>query len=252
MRERHESAAHRAARMLREQILAREDGDFLGGEEQLMRQLGVSRPTLRQAARLLECEQALLVRRGVKGGYYARKPDVGSVADAAAFYLRARGTTLWDCFAASEPLIEAAILRAARASDPAARARFAEANARFTPAAQRPSEEAMLRDEMEFIEHLLELAGNPPVELFVRILYQFGLSQTSMRLFAGRPHRVQQFAEARERIGDAILAGDAEIAILLKRRRLRVVITWMTEDHGPDVGAVVDAGAFEPGARDTP
>src|SRR5262245_8952897 len=111
MSSRVESAAHRAARVLREEILDRGDGEFLGGEEELMRRLGVSRPTLRQAARLLEQEKALLVRRGVKGGYYARRPDVGSLADAAAFYLRARGTKVWDCFAASEPLIEAAILR---------------------------------------------------------------------------------------------------------------------------------------------
>jgi len=50
------SAAHRAAHALREDILAREDGELLGSEDELMERLGVSRPTLRQAARLLEHE----------------------------------------------------------------------------------------------------------------------------------------------------------------------------------------------------
>jgi len=227
-----ESAAHRAARALRDEIVGREDGELLGGEDELMARLGVSRPTLRQAARLLEHEQVLAVRRGVKGGYYARKPDVGSVAHVAAFYLRARGTTLAETFAASQPLIEAAILRAANASEEA-RTRFVQATARFTPAVERPPAGAMLRDENEFIEHVLELAGNPPIELFVRILYQFGLSQTSTRFFAGHPERVSEWAEARERLAAAIAAGDAELAILLNRRRGRAMLEWMSGEYGP-------------------
>jgi DNA-binding FadR family transcriptional regulator len=245
-----ESAAHRTARLLREQILEREDGEFLGAEDELMRRLGVSRPTLRQAARLLENEQALVVRRGVKGGYYARKTDVGAVAHLAAFHLRARDTTLWDTAAASEPLIDAAILRAATASDPAARRRFAQAMATFTPAAQRPPAATVGREETEFIAHVLELAGNPVIELFVRILYQFGLSQTSTRVFANHPERIQAWAESRERIASAIVAGDAEMAILLRQRRGRAWLAWMTEDEAQGAAAAAASCAAGPGAPD--
>jgi len=228
-----ESAAHRAAHVLREQILRREDGELLGAEDELMERLGVSRPTLRQTARLLEHEQVLTVRRGVKGGYYARRPDVGSVAHVAAFYLRARGTTLPETFVAAQPLVEAAIRRAASSRDSSARARFAEAVTRLSQSSERTRAGGMLREENEFIEHVLELAASPPIELFVRILYQFGLSQTSARFFANRPDRVSEWAAERERLADAIVAGDPEMAILLNRRRGRRMTEWLAQDFGP-------------------
>ena len=230
-----ESAAHRAARVLRDEILRREDGELLGAEDELMERLGISRPTLRQTARMLEHEQVLTVRRGVKGGYYSRRPDVGSVAHVAAFYLRARGTTLPETFVAAQPLVEAAIFRAARSPDRSARARFESAIARLTPASEQPTTAVMLREENEFIEHVLELAASPPIELFVRILYQFGLSQTSTRFFAERPERVSDWAAARERIGEAIVAGDPEMAILLNRRRGSLMTAWLAQDVGADV-----------------
>jgi DNA-binding FadR family transcriptional regulator len=223
------SAAHRAAHVLREEILRREDGDLLGSEDELIERLGVSRPTLRQAARLLEHEQVLLVRRGVKGGYYARKPDVGSVAHVAAFYLRARGTTLRETFLAAQPLFETAIRRAAAMEDAFAREK---ALGRFTRSDSRPLTRTMLEQETEFMETVLELSANPAIELFVRILNQFGLTQTNARFFAGRSERVHEWSEARERLAEAIVAGDAEMAVLLNRRRGLLLLGWMTEDVG--------------------
>ena len=56
------SAIELAAAGLRAAVLALPDGALLGGEEVLQRQLGISRPTLRQAARVLEREGLLRVR----------------------------------------------------------------------------------------------------------------------------------------------------------------------------------------------
>jgi len=57
------SAPHETATVLREEILAYEGEEeewLLGSEDEVLGQLGVSRPTLRQASRILEQEQLLL------------------------------------------------------------------------------------------------------------------------------------------------------------------------------------------------
>ena len=51
------SAVERAAQQLRQEILECGEGALLGSEDELIKQLGISRPTLRKTARLLEREQ---------------------------------------------------------------------------------------------------------------------------------------------------------------------------------------------------
>ncbi len=241
-----ESAAYRAARVLRTEILNREHGEPLGSEDELIERLGISRPTLRQAARLLEHEQLIRVRRGVGGGYYVRKPDVGSVTRAAAFYLQARKTTMRDVLVASEQMNEAVMVRAAQSRDPAAREKLARSLAEFgNPHDGRP-DVTLLRQDLEFIERVLELAGNPPLELFVRVLYQFGLTQTGTPVFRDREDRIAAWAAARARLGEAILSGDAELTALLTRRRTRVMLDWIAEDLGEQPSAALESLARQP------
>ena len=53
--------------------------DQLPPESALMEQFGVSRPTLREAFRILEAEGAISIRRGVRGGarLVAKRPHLG-------------------------------------------------------------------------------------------------------------------------------------------------------------------------------
>ncbi len=53
-------------------------GDPLPSEGKLMSQFGVSRPTLREAFRILESEQLIRVLRGARGGARVLKPDPAS------------------------------------------------------------------------------------------------------------------------------------------------------------------------------
>ncbi|MGJ3627919.1 GntR family transcriptional regulator [Sphingomonas sp. MMS24-JH45] len=66
------SAMHRVADELRRLALTSEEGTLLGSEEALMTRLGVSRPTLRQAAGLVAQDQLITIKRGVNGGYSPR------------------------------------------------------------------------------------------------------------------------------------------------------------------------------------
>jgi DNA-binding FadR family transcriptional regulator len=51
------------------------DGDLVGREPELVERFGVSRPSLREALRILEVQGLISVVRGVLGGSFARRPD---------------------------------------------------------------------------------------------------------------------------------------------------------------------------------
>jgi len=78
----------KAVNQLRQECIQREPGTLLGQEEELLRRLGISRPTLRQAAALLGQEQLMNVRRGPGGGYFTTRPDISAVVHMAAIWLQ--------------------------------------------------------------------------------------------------------------------------------------------------------------------
>jgi len=86
-------------------------GDPLPNEAELTTLFGVSRPTLREALRLLESDGLIEVKRGVRGGPRVRTPDVAVTARHAAMLLQMRGTTLEDLIGA-RMLLEPAAVRA--------------------------------------------------------------------------------------------------------------------------------------------
>src|SRR5690625_2764397 len=84
---RNKSIIDTAAAQLRTLVLSVDEDTLLGSEEELIKQLGVSRATVRQVARLLEREGLLRVKRGINGGYFAVRPDVNSIAQTVSTYL---------------------------------------------------------------------------------------------------------------------------------------------------------------------
>jgi GntR family transcriptional repressor for pyruvate dehydrogenase complex len=72
------------AESLRAQIRAGElrTGDRMPTEMELMRQFGVSRPTLREALRMLEHDELIVIRRGARGGATVRPPGVAPLCRA--------------------------------------------------------------------------------------------------------------------------------------------------------------------------
>jgi DNA-binding FadR family transcriptional regulator len=90
--------AELVADQLRRQIIRGElrEGDTLPPESRLLEQFKVSRPTLREAFRVLESEMLITVSRGVKGGARVHTPSESVAARYAALVLEYRGTTLAD------------------------------------------------------------------------------------------------------------------------------------------------------------
>jgi len=76
------------------------DGDFLPNEPELMNHFGVSRPTLREAVRVLESERLVEVRRGSRTGARVRVPGPEIVARPAGLLLELSGATIADVLVA--------------------------------------------------------------------------------------------------------------------------------------------------------
>lgn len=112
------------------------EGDFLQPEAQLMEYYGTSRPTIREAFRILENEQFISVTRGSRSGARVHAPKVDSVARYAGFALQAQGAVLSD------------IYRARLAVEPFA--------ARLAAVSRTPADIARLRQELDDIAGLLE------------------------------------------------------------------------------------------------
>ncbi len=91
-------AASRIATLLRREIVtgALHAGDKLVPERILQEQFEVSRPTLREAMRLLESESLIKISRGQHGGARVQKLDISVTARQVGMYLQMEGTTLVD------------------------------------------------------------------------------------------------------------------------------------------------------------
>jgi DNA-binding FadR family transcriptional regulator len=94
--------AELVAAQLRRRIVRGElaENDPLPPESTLMQQFGVSRPTLREAFRVLESEALISVRRGARGGARVHTPNGDVAARYAALVLEHGGTTLRDIYTA--------------------------------------------------------------------------------------------------------------------------------------------------------
>ncbi|HTO01316.1 MAG TPA: GntR family transcriptional regulator [Microthrixaceae bacterium] len=99
--------AELAADILRNRILDGElaDGDELPKQEDLLHEFGISRPSIREALRILEAEGLISVRRGKVGGAIVHRPRAENVAYTLGLVFRA-GNVGVDTVSAALHLIE--------------------------------------------------------------------------------------------------------------------------------------------------
>ena len=108
--------AEMVAGMLRERILAGQlkDGDALPRQEDLLAEFQVSKPSLREALRILEAEGLITVRRGNRGGAVVHVPQATNAAYMIGLVLQHRRATYADvggAIQAIEPLCAGMIAR---------------------------------------------------------------------------------------------------------------------------------------------
>ncbi|MGE2714132.1 FadR/GntR family transcriptional regulator [Mycolicibacterium litorale] len=118
--------APKTAELIADQLRAKivrgvlKKGDALPTEVELVKQFGVSRPTLREAFRILESESLIVVRRGSRGGVLVSSPETSVAARNFGLLLQMSGTTLADVYEARkvfEPAAAEMLARRATAAD---------------------------------------------------------------------------------------------------------------------------------------
>ena len=146
------------------------EGDNLPSEPALIEEFGISRPTMREAFRILETERLISVSRGSRGVARIHLPEVDVVSRYAGLYLQWRNIRVGD------------VIEARKLIEPAAAARFAERR----PPALIAELKAMLAEVEEHVEdaqayshhaaafHLkvIEGSGNETLALIGRVTQQ--------------------------------------------------------------------------------
>ena len=139
------------------------DGDFLPNEAELMAHFGVSRPTLREAVRVLESERLVEVRRGSRTGARVRVPGREIVARPAGLLLELSGATIADVLVARSGIEPMAVrLLAESAPSGAAVDELEDMLAQDIPAGWQSGRLAEATGE--FHRRMVELSGNATLD----------------------------------------------------------------------------------------
>ncbi|WP_156688419.1 FadR/GntR family transcriptional regulator [Mycobacterium sp. Marseille-P9652] len=196
-------------------------GSVFGSEAALMGRYRVSRAVFREAVRLLEHHAIAQMRRGPGGGLVVTTPRAQASIDTIALYLQYRKPSREDLRCVRDAIeIDNVVKVVKRRAEPEV-ATFLADN-RGGPAADVPA-----IDEFRFHVGLAQLAGNAPLDLFLRIIVElFRRHWSSTGQAMPTPDEAVAVEHAHSRILEAIAAGDDSLARHRVRRHLDAAASW--------------------------
>jgi len=221
-----------AAAKLRDMILAREPGTQIGSLNEVAQLLGVGIVTVQQAARVLEHEGLLAVRRGPGGGYYGTRPDEAALERGLAAYLRVHG------FRQRESqemlaLLDCEIMpAAAHCTDEQLRDAMHALNERIDLC---DSSDDRVAFEIELRNLLFKMVARPLIELLCRVTFRLYVHPLSVPLFPGK-EGVATWKISRKRMLQAVLERDEELARFEAERYRRLVLARFREIEAAQPG----------------
>lgn len=217
-----------ATEQLRAMIFAAEPGSMIGAQPELAKTLGVGVVTVQQAARVLEHEGLLEVRRGPGGGYYGRRPDAATLERSLAAYMRTRPDSWEEAVNMTSLLFNELVAEAAGCTDDAMLAQLREFD-HTVETAHEPQDMATL--ELEFQDLLFRMVDRPLFELLTRVTLRFAGSRPSEAIYSDAIS-IERWKQGRHRIIGAILAQDRELARFeANRNNRRVLEEWLRQRH---------------------
>ncbi|WP_334183987.1 FadR/GntR family transcriptional regulator [Novosphingobium sp.] len=210
----------RTTETLRERIFACDAGTLLGALHELARELEVGIVTLQQAARVLEHEGLLEVRRGPGGGYYGTRPNEAALERALHSYMRMNPASYEEALDMTSLLFTELATAAARCTDASLRDKLAvlgERAASFRTMAE------FGPFELEFQELLFQMVRRPLFEMLTRVTLHYASARASpvVETFG---EGVAFWRAGRRRIIAAILANDPDLTRFEANRQNREVV----------------------------
>jgi DNA-binding FadR family transcriptional regulator len=202
------------AGLLRDRIVNGQlgDGDLLPKQEDLLKEFGVSLPSLREAMRILETEGLISVRRGNVGGAVVHRPTSEAVAFTLGLVLQSHRVTLPDLAAAL------------RVVEPACAAMCAQQPTRRKIATQL---RALTEEAEPHVDELARLCGNGTLRELVGTLemlwsdYEARWAEDTTRRGAYPEVELRRrVLTAHTAITEAIRSGNAEAAEKASRQHL--------------------------------
>lgn len=235
--------AELVASQLRNKIIRNElpDGHALPSENELVAEYSISRPTLREAIRILESEGLVTVVRGLHGGARVQKPDPRQAAQHFGRILQNRRTTLGDIFTA-RLLVEPTCARLlAESGSKAAVKKLRE----LLDECRRSLNDdvAFGAASTRFHNTIIDLSGNPPLILLMGTLNHIFELHISARAVASALNKTpvttnRAALEMSERLLECIEAHDGDGAEVVAREFLTHVDKQLRKAH--DVSQVIE------------
>lgn len=204
---------------IRDRILFRRlpVGSPLPSEPQLMEEFGLGRVTVRESLRLLERDGIVDIKRGPGGGVTVGTPDIRRLSEIFTVLLAMRDTTLRE-FVSFRWLVEpeAARLAALHATD--------EQRSELAKAIE---EEGSFGNTVDIHALICEASGNSVLAMAFYAIQDAFLNQHRDTFV--RPQDAEGTLKAHRRIGEFILAGEADEAEQAMRKHLKGYESRMEE-----------------------
>ena len=210
------------AAQLRSRIVRGElkPGMTLPTESDLMVQFGVSRPTLREAFRILEAESLINVRRGVGGGALVTTPDIAIGARYVGLLLQLDGATIADVYEARtalEPICAGLMAARRQPADISALQRVIDQAAELIDADPNgiPDPQAWPATTYEFHDLVLKGSGNKTMALQGALLQEvvaihYAATIGDRRANNSSPQRFTRVLASFRKLAKLVEAGDSD------------------------------------------
>lgn len=218
------------------------EGEFLPSESELMESLGVSRPSLREAIRVLEAEQLVSVGRGSRTGARIHRPRFENVARYAGFALQAEETTIADIYSARLAIEPFVVARLAE-TDPAGAADGIDAEIdRLAQLVDAENHIDFISRVAEFHGVLVALSPFKTLLMITRMLqeivarYQVRFIRARERTLAERHEIAMRALHSFHKLSKLIRSGDAAAAEEHWRTHLEVTnAIWLRDGAGDEI-----------------
>lgn len=232
--------ADRVATVLRRMIIRGElsEGSMLPSESELMDRFGVSRPTLREAFRVLESESLIRIERGVRGGARVQRPRRETLARYAGLILEYDSVTLKDVYDARVAIETPLVVQLAVSRDAEVIAQLeaiVERESRLQPGTDAVSQLT------EFHAAIARLSNNMTLQMINEMLHHIiekGNNSLQPTIGTNAERAMRRSSMTHRMLLDLIKAGKAEEAGELWSRHLRKAEEFLFT--GVELARVVD------------